>query len=189
MSAIDRTPNSRTSRRGPRLVKPVTKTAVTRNIPWKMVAVYFALAAAFFSMGFIPGWLKARQSAAERETAQHQLRLKQMESQIAAAVINADRGEYEPARQTASDFFTALRTQLDRGDNSDLSAPQRDKVKGLLSQRDDVITLLARSDPAAVNRLSDIYVTYQKAMNDVGSHTLDDRHFDGDAGGVRLVMR
>jgi len=111
--------------------------------------------------------LRARDYAEEREAAQHEVRLKQMETQLAAAVINADRGEYEPARQTASDFFTSLRSQIDRGSQSDLSTFQRDKLKVLLTQRDDVITLLARSDPAAVNRLSEMYVTYQKTMNDV----------------------
>ena len=122
-------------------------------------------------MGLIPMWLKARQYAGDREAAQQELRLKQMENQLAAAVINADRGEYEPARQTASDFFTSLRSQLDRGQNSDLSAVQRAKVKYLLAQRDDIITLLARSDPAAADRLSDIYASYEKAMNDVDSNT------------------
>lgn len=129
--------------------------------------MYLCLALAFFLLGLIPMALRARDYAEEREAAQHEVRLKQMETQLAAAVINADRGEYEPARQTASDFFTSLRSQIDRGSQSDLSTFQRDKLKVLLTQRDDVITLLARSDPAAVNRLSEMYVTYQKTMNDV----------------------
>lgn len=129
--------------------------------------MYLCLALAFFLLGLIPMALRARDYAEEREAAQHEVRLKQMETQLAAAVINADRGEYEPARQTASDFFTSLRSQIDRGSESDLSSFQRDKLKVLLTQRDDVITLLARSDPAAVNRLSEMYVTYQKTMNDV----------------------
>ena len=36
-----------------------------------------------------------------------------------------------------------------------------------LNQRDDVITLLARSDPASADRLSDLYVSYRAAVNDV----------------------
>jgi hypothetical protein len=150
----------------PRLVPPPVKDESTkRNLPWKRIALYVVLAIGFFLLGLIPMALKARQYAEERDGAQHEVRLQQMETQLAAAVINADRGEYEPARQTASDFFTSLRSQLDRGPESDLSNLQRDKLKGLLAQRDDVITLLARSDPAAVTRLSEIYATYQKAMN------------------------
>jgi hypothetical protein len=133
--------------------------------------------------------LRAQQYAEEREAAQHEVRLKRMETQLAAAVINADRGEYEPARQTASDFFTSLRNQIDRGPKSDLSSFQQDRLKILLSQRDEVIMLLARSDPAAVNRLSDIYVTYQKAMNDVVSPNLQEpRTEDEAADPVRLAF-
>ncbi len=46
---------------------------------------------------------------------------------------------------------------------------QLERVKFLLNKRDDIITLLARRDPAAANRLSDMYVAYRRAMNDVGS--------------------
>jgi len=145
----------------------VTDEPTKRNLPWQRIGLYLCLSLAFFLLGLIPMALRARDYAEEREAAQHEVRLKQMETQLAAAVINADRGEYEPARQTASDFFTSLRSQIDRGSQSDLSTFQRDKLKVLLTQRDDVITLLARSDPAAVNRLSEMYVTYQKTMNDV----------------------
>ena len=142
-------------------------------MPWKRIAFYVVFAVGFFLIGLIPMALRARQYDEEREAAQHEVRLKQMETQLAAAVINADRGEYEPARQTAGDFFALLRRQID-GPKSDLSSLQRNRLQTVLSQRDDVITLLARSDPAAVNRLSDIYVTYQKAMHDVSSRSLQE---------------
>jgi len=32
--------------------------------------------------------------------------------------------------------------------------------------RDEIITLLARSDPASADRLSDLYVSYRKNMTD-----------------------
>src|SRR5574338_367316 len=161
MGAVNESTNNRAA--GPRLVAQVSDTTTRENIPWKRIALYVVLAVCFFLLGLIPMALRARQYAEERETAQHEVRLTKMETQLAAAVINAERGEYEPARQTASDFFTSLRSQIDRGTGSDLSSFQRDRLKAVLSQRDDIITLLARSDPAAVSRLSDIYVTYQKA--------------------------
>jgi hypothetical protein len=170
MSALNNSTNNRTRQSGPRLVPPAPDKP-KQNILWKRIALYVGLAVGFFLVGFILLALKARDYAQEREAAQHEVRLKQMETQLAGAVINADRGEYEPARQMASDFFTSLRNQIDRGPQSDLSSLQREKLKGLLSQRDEVITLLARSDPAAVNRLSDIYATYQKTMNDVSSRS------------------
>jgi hypothetical protein len=33
-----------------------------------------------------------------------------------------------------------------------------------MNDRDNLITLLARSDPASADRLSDLYLSYQKAM-------------------------
>ena len=164
----------------PRLV-PVPPKPTTKNIPWKRIALYAVIAIGCFLLGLIPMALRARQYADEREAAQHEVRLKQMETQLAAAVINADRGEYEPARQTASDFFSSLRHQIDRGPQSDLSPVQRDRVRSLLAERDDIITLLARSDPAAATRLSDIYATYQKAMNDISSHAFRELHSNDEA--------
>lgn len=188
MSAVNESTNNRTTKPKPRLVPPLTDKPIRRNIPWKRIALYVVLAVGFFLLGLIPMALRARQYAEEREAAQHEVRLKQMETQLASAVINADRGEYEPARQTASDFFTSLRSQIDRGAKSDLSSLQRDRLKLLLSQRDDVVTLLARSDPAAVNRLSDIYVAYQKAMN-VSSRSLQEpRTEDEDTDDVHLAF-
>lgn len=187
MSALNESTNNRTTKPKPRLV--MADQPVKRNIPWKRIALYVVLAIGFFLIGLIPMALRAQQYAEEREAAQHEVRLKRMETQLAAAVINADRGEYEPARQTASDFFTSLRNQIDRGPKSDLSSFQQDRLKILLSQRDEVIMLLARSDPAAVNRLSDIYVTYQKAMNDVVSPNLQEpRTEDEAADPVRLAF-
>lgn len=187
MSALNESTNNRTTKPKPRLV--MADQPIKRNIPWKRIALYVVLAIGFFLIGLIPMALRAQQYAEEREAAQHEVRLKRMETQLAAAVINADRGEYEPARQTASDFFTSLRNQIDRGPKSDLSSFQQDRLKILLSQRDEVIMLLARSDPAAVNRLSDIYVTYQKAMNDVVSPNLQEpRTEDEAADPVRLAF-
>lgn len=172
MSALNESANNRTAKPKPRLV--IADQPTKRKIPWKRIALYAALAIGFFLIGLIPMALRAQQYAEEREAAQQAVRLKQMETQLAAAVINADRGEYEPARQTASDFFISLRSQIDRGPKSDLSSVQQDRLKIVLSQRDEVITLLARSDPAAVNRLSDIYVTYQKAMNYISPRSLQE---------------
>ncbi len=147
--------------------KPVSKQISTLHVPWRRVGLYAALALGFFLLGAMPMWLRARQSAAEREMSQHELRLSQLQNQLMAAVIDARRGDYEPARQTASDFFTSLRNQIDRGSSSDLSDSQRANLKSLLIQRDDIITLLARNDPAAADRLSNLYTTYRQTMSDV----------------------
>lgn len=71
-------------------------------------------------------------------------------------------------RLTASDFFTSLRQQMDAPPGmSVITEAQRERLKNLMSERDEIITLPARSDPAAAERLSDIYVSYREAMSRV----------------------
>ena len=131
----------------------------------RRVSIYAAVLLTVFLLGFIPMWLKARQSASSLAEAEHQLSLARMQNNLAAAVIDARRGDYEPARQTASQFFTSLGEEADKGDASVLTQAQREGVKPLFTRRDEIITLLARSDPASADRLSDLYVSYRKIMN------------------------
>jgi hypothetical protein len=37
-------------------------------------------------------------------------------------------------------------------------------VEQLFAGRDEIITLLARNDPASADRMSDLYVAYRKAV-------------------------
>ena len=134
----------------------------------KKIGIYLSLLAVVFLLGFVPAWLKARSYAGELKVAQRELRLSRMQNALATALIDARRGEYEPSRQAASDFFTALREEMDRGDESALSTAQRDGLRPALDRRDEIITLLARSDPASADRLVDLYVAYGKATKGVG---------------------
>jgi hypothetical protein len=136
-------------------------------IPWKRVALYATLSLGFFLLGFVPMWFKATQAIEQRDAAQRGVRLAQLQNTLAAAVIDVQRGHYEPARQLTSDFYTNLRRQID-GDNRSLFTPaQREGLRSLLTERDELITLLARSDPAAPDRLVNVYSTYNKLANNV----------------------
>jgi hypothetical protein len=65
----------------------------------------------------------------------------------------------------ASNFFTSLLEQVDQlGRSSDLPADRRESLRPLLNQRDEIITLLARNDPAATDRLTELYISFQTAM-------------------------
>jgi len=85
-----------------------------------------------------------------------------MENDLASAAIGARRGEYETARQVASDFFTALRAETDKGVDSAFSQARIDGAQPLFAQRDQIVTLLARGDGASADLLSDLYVSYRK---------------------------
>lgn len=129
----------------------------------RRIAIYAAVLLAGFLIGLIPMWLSARTRAAERDTAQRDLRLCRLERNLLSAAVESRRGEYERARQAASNFFTSLHEQVDQvGGRSDFSAAQRENLKPLMNQRDELITLLARSDPAAADRLAEMYMAFSK---------------------------
>lgn len=136
-----------------------------RNRVMKRVGIYGTVLLGVFLLGFVPMWLIARERANERDVAQAGLRLSQMQNRLASASIDARRGEYEPARIAASDFFTALRAEIDRGQDGALSQQHREALQPFLAQRDELITLLARNDPAAAARLADLYIVYRKAVD------------------------
>jgi len=131
-------------------------------IPWKRVALYASIAAGFFLLGFVPMWFKTTHAIEQRDAAQHGVRLAQLHNTLAAAVIEVQRGQYEPARQLTSDFYTNLRPQIDSDSGSLFTPAQREGLTSLLAQRDELITLLSRSDPSATDRLFNVYSTYNK---------------------------
>lgn len=130
----------------------------------KKIAIYGTVLLAVFLIGFVPMWLTARDRANYLVETSSQLKAVQMQNMLASAVIDARRGEYEPARQFASDFFTSLGAEIQLGENSLLTQPQVEGARPLLGQRDEIITLLARSDPASADRLTGLYVEYRKLI-------------------------
>jgi len=136
----------------------------------------YLLYAALLIVGFILGFLvmRARSRASLSEAtgenalasavAAHQLELATMQNKLASAAIDAHRGDYESARTTASSFFTSLRAEAGKGDDSILSQAQKDGVEPLFTRRDELISLLARNDPAAAERLSDLYVSFRELV-------------------------
>jgi hypothetical protein len=127
--------------------------------------IYAAVLLVVFLLGLVPMWLKARTAASSLAEAQHELVLAKMQNDLASAVIDAQRGDYEPARQALSRFFTSLREESDKGGNSNFTEAQRNSIQPLFTGRDELITLLARNDPASADRLSDLYLSYRKIMN------------------------
>jgi len=143
----------------------------SRVLPFaKRLALWAALLLSAFLFGLIPTWLSERETARQRDAAQSNLRLSQLQNRLATASLKARRGEYEAARVATSDFFTDLRAEVDRRE-SGFSPKQREAVQPILNERDHVITLLARSDTAATERLTDLYLAYVDALNPPSSTT------------------
>ncbi|MBC7933306.1 MAG: hypothetical protein H7Z38_22305 [Rubrivivax sp.] len=129
------------------------------------IMLYAGVLLVVFLLGLVPMWLQARASAGKLADAERQLTLVRMQGNLASAALDARRGDYEPARQVASQFFTSLRAEIDKGNTSAFTQAQRDGMQPLFDGRDEIITLLARSDPASADRMSDLYVAYRKLVS------------------------
>ena len=136
--------------------------SIWQNERVRRVILYAAALLIVFLLGLVPMWIQARERARERDAAQAALRISTLQNTLANATIDARRGEYEPARQAASDFFTNLRAEIERGRDSVFNEAQQNTLRSMLATRDDTITLLARSDPASADRLFDLYNTYRQ---------------------------
>lgn len=129
----------------------------------RRLVLYAAVLVGVFLLGLIPMWMTARTRARERDAAQAALRVSTLQNTLANAAIDAKRGEYEPARQAASEFYTNLRTEIERGRDSVFDEAQQNTLRSMFDTRDDTITLLARSDPASADRLFELYTKYRQA--------------------------
>ena len=90
--------------------RPARSTPVPRRF-----IIYGAGVLVVFLLGFVPMWLKARHCASSLVDAERQLILMRMQNTLASAVIDARRGDYEPARQAASQFFASVGAEIDKG--------------------------------------------------------------------------
>jgi hypothetical protein len=122
----------------------------TRNA-WKTQIIALLVA---FLLGLIPMWMLAYSRGSAADKALIDLKTSTLKNQIAAASLYGKRGEYEKSRQFASEFFNALRIRIETVETG--NADRRGQLSKLLEQRDQIVTLLARSDPAGVDRLFEI---------------------------------
>ena len=140
--------------------KPVKSSPLIQRI-----LIYAGVLLVVFLLGFVPMWLKARAAGNRLDETERHLILAGMQNNLASAVIDARRGDYEPARQTLSQFFTTAQAEMAKGDSSSYTQAQREQLQQVLGGRDELITLLARSDSAAADRLVNLFVAYRKIMN------------------------
>lgn len=125
------------------------------------VRTLFAIAAVAFLVGFVPMWWTAQTRGNDLEDLSARHAELQLESTLARAALLARQGEYEAAREAASQFFTALnQAVITNAGGDDRSAA----LRTALADRDEIITMLARSDPAAADRLAELYITFRSAQ-------------------------
>lgn len=139
--------------------KPIKSTPVIQRI-----LIYAGVLLVVFLLGFVPMWLKSRTANSRLAETEGHLNLARIQNSLASGVIDARRGEYEPARQAVSQFFTTVQAEIAKGTSSNYTQAQREQLQQLFAGRDELITLLARSDPASADRLADLFVAYRKIM-------------------------
>jgi hypothetical protein len=137
--------------------RPMVRTASKRWLIWP------ALVVAAFLAGLLPMWYSRYYLSQEFDKAKVDLVRQQNLNSLSAAAVYARRGEYETARQNASKFFTDMQAEMDNAASKVLTPQDRMQLPQLLASRDDIITLLSRADPAAAERLSNLYVDYRAA--------------------------
>lgn len=119
------------------------------------LAIVLGLIVLAFGIGF--GWqfLEARSLEGELTTARRELALSRLEATVAAAAVQAERGDYEAARRLTSDFFTGLQEEVDRG------TVGAQEVGDLLTRRDALITSLSRAEPDSRDVLHAVFARFR----------------------------
>lgn len=138
--------------------------SIWQNQRVRRVILYVAVLLGVFLLGLVPMWLTMRERRRELDAAQTTLLISSLQNTLASAAIDARQGRYEPARQATSEFFTKLRTEIERGRNSPFTEAQQNALRPVFDTRDNTITLLARGDPASADRLTELYNTYRQAI-------------------------
>ena len=122
-----------------------------------------------FLLGLLPMWWTAYERGAERDDVREELSALERENTLAAAALLARQGEYDRAREAASQFFTEVNQHVTSAQINGTPVPNADALRASLSDRDEIITLLARSDPASADRLADLYMSYTESLPPVTS--------------------
>jgi hypothetical protein len=137
---------------------------VTTSRRW---LIWAGLVVVAFLLGLLPMWWSKSNVSAELERARVELQRQEHLNSLSAAAVYARRGEYETSRQYASKFFTDMQAELDNAESKVLTPQDRMQLPQLLANRDDIITLLSRADPASAERLSNLFVEYRAATGGV----------------------
>lgn len=131
--------------------------------PSRRIKVYGICLLAGLLIGLIPTGIRLFQVQRERTALEQQLRMANLEMNLSSAAVMARHGDYTAARDAASRFFSDARQAVDRGDQT-LTAAQLANLQSALGQRDALITLLSRGDPAGAERSTTMFVAHRAAF-------------------------
>jgi hypothetical protein len=152
-------PNTRAAGAAPSAGRSATR---TRTALWVVVAALLGLL-----VGYLVQYARVQSLQRELVSSTRSLEAAQLEAMLSGAVIEAQSGRYELARQRASDFYTGLQRRLVPA----MAAEQLTEARVMLSERDSIITSLARNDPTTSGSLALVLVRFRETV----------RHFSADS--------
>ena len=117
-----------------------------------------------FLLGFVPEWMAKRNADRELAEARQELRLSRLQGRLGAAMAESLRSNYERSRQLMARYFTDLQATVGQVDPR-----RRQALSGILSQRDEIITLLSRNQPESSQRLMILYTQMFSAIDPEGA--------------------
>ena len=129
----------------------------------KQIQAYGIWFLAGLLIGLLPAAFRLIQTQRERDALQQQLAVARLEMNLASAALMARHGDYTAARDAASQFVSDAGRAAEGGDDV-LAAAQLSYLQSALAERDALITLLARGDPAGAERSTAMYVAFRAAF-------------------------
>ena len=139
--------------------RPSTSAPPTRLKQFKLNGIVFIVG---LLVGLIPLSIGAFQLQRERNELRDRLGSAELANSLGSAAVLARHGDYPAALEEASEFYSRAAARLDPA----ASRPPAEvsTLQSLMTDRDAVIALLARSDPAGADRLAAMYIAYRAGM-------------------------
>ena len=129
--------------------KPTASHFISENtIKWFAIVVALMLGA--YLLGFIPNWLSVNSLKAESARLRESLSAYTLKADLATASLHAEQGRFDEAIAAAGPFFEKLNKELGAAVGIlNNETANREAAVNMLTRRDEVIAMLARSDPNA----------------------------------------
>jgi hypothetical protein len=129
----------------------------------KKLAVAAGILIVVFMLGYVPSCIDAQAVREQNTKIQSQLELSELRAQLGIISYEANRNNYGTAAQLSSEFFDGVSRAVD----STSDPRMREKLQGLLAQRDQITTELAQVNPAVKEKLANMYAELHRAIREL----------------------
>jgi hypothetical protein len=118
----------------------------------RTVLAVLAVGVIAFAIGYLLNYGRAQSAGREVGVLRGELATTRLQAEMGGAVVDANRSNYEAARQRMTNVFQQMQSGVDEADPL-----LRQRFQEALAERDEIITLLSRASPEATARLVLLY--------------------------------